>query len=77
MADITRYKPEDRRAVDALYRRVFGHKLVCEARHYPLLAKPISLMMLDYFAERDRVNRRQPFFRTTFFERRMLFERLQ
>ncbi|MEO8520490.1 MAG: GNAT family N-acetyltransferase, partial [Acidobacteriota bacterium] len=25
MADITRYKPDDRRAVDALYRRVFGH----------------------------------------------------
>lgn len=25
MADITRYKPEDRRAVEALYRRVFGN----------------------------------------------------
>ena len=25
MADIARYRPEDRRAVDALYRRVFGH----------------------------------------------------
>ena len=25
MADITRYKPDDRRAVEALYRRVFGH----------------------------------------------------
>lgn len=25
MADITRYKPEDKRAVDALYRRVFGN----------------------------------------------------
>lgn len=25
MADIDRYRPEDRRAVDALYRRVFGH----------------------------------------------------
>jgi GNAT superfamily N-acetyltransferase len=25
VADITRYRPEDRRAVDALYRRVFGH----------------------------------------------------
>jgi GNAT superfamily N-acetyltransferase len=25
MADIDRYKPEDRRAVEALYRRVFGH----------------------------------------------------
>ena len=26
---------------------------------------------------RDEVNRRYPFFRSTFFERRMLFERLQ
>ncbi len=25
MADVDRYRPEDRRAVDALYRRVFGH----------------------------------------------------
>ena len=25
MADITRYKPEDKRAVEALYRRVFGN----------------------------------------------------
>jgi len=25
MADITRYQPDDRRAVDLLYRRVFGH----------------------------------------------------
>ena len=61
----------------AFYRRVFGHRLVCEGRKYPLLEKPISLMTLDYFDARDRVNRRQPFFRSTFFERRMLFERLQ
>jgi GNAT superfamily N-acetyltransferase len=25
MADVTRYRPDDRRAVEALYRRVFGH----------------------------------------------------
>jgi len=61
----------------AFYKRIFGHKVVCEARPYPLLAKPISLMTLDYFAERERVNNRYPYFRSTFFERRMLFERLQ
>jgi len=61
----------------AFYKRVFGHQLVCAARPYPLLAKPISLMMLDYVAARDRINRRQPFFRSMFFERRSLFERLQ
>ena len=61
----------------AFYKRVFGHRLVCPARPYPLLEKPISLMELDYFGARARVNNRQPFFRSTFFERRMLFERLQ
>jgi hypothetical protein len=66
-----------RKEHQAFYRRTFGHKLMCEARPYPLLEKPISLMELDYFAERDRVNHRQPFFRSSAFERRMLFERLQ
>lgn len=61
----------------AFYKRTFGHQLVWGARPYPLLEKPISLMTLDYFAERDRVNRGYPFFRSTFFERRMMFERLQ
>ena len=61
----------------AFYKRVFGHRVACEARPYPLLAKPISLMTLDYFAERERVNNRYPYFHSTFFERRMLFERLQ
>jgi hypothetical protein len=57
----------------AFYRRVFGHRLVCEPRDYPSLAKPISLMALDYSLARERVPQRHPFFRSTFFERRMLF----
>lgn len=61
----------------AFYKRIFGHRIVCPERSYPLLEKPISLMTLDYFANRDRVNARYPFFRSTYFERRMLFERLQ
>ena len=28
----------------AFYRRTFHHRLICDARPYPLLAKPISLM---------------------------------
>ena len=59
----------------AFYRRVFGHRLICEPRHYPSLAKPISLMALDYMMARERVPLRHPFFRSTFFERRMLFAR--
>jgi hypothetical protein len=61
----------------AFYRRVFGHRLICEPRHYPSLAKPISLMALDYALARERVPQRYPFVRSTFFERRMLFGRSQ
>ncbi len=57
----------------AFYRRTFGHKLICDPRHYPSLTKPISLMALDFPTNRDRVMARYPFFRSTFFERRMLF----
>lgn len=66
-----------RREHEAFYKRVFNYKLVRDPRPYPTLLKPLNLMSLDYFAERDRVNRRYPFFRSTVFERRMMFERLQ
>jgi hypothetical protein len=61
----------------AFYKRIFGHKAVCEGRQYPTLIKPISLMVLDFPAMRDRVHERYPFFRSTVFERRMLFERFR
>jgi hypothetical protein len=59
----------------AFYRRTFNHRLICAARPYPLLAKPISLMTVDYAAVAEQVHQRYPFFRSTFFERRMLFDR--
>jgi len=59
----------------AFYKRLLGHEVVCEPRPYPSLQKPISLMSLDYRAGRERVLRRYPFFRSTYFEQRMLFER--
>jgi N-acyl-L-homoserine lactone synthetase len=59
----------------AFYRRVFGHRLICEPRHYPSLIKPICLMALDYRLTRQRVVQRYPFFRSTVAERRALFER--
>jgi hypothetical protein len=40
-----------------------------------LLAKPVSLMALEYAAARTAVPRRYPFFHSTHFERRMLFGR--
>ncbi len=58
----------------AFYRRVFRYRLVCEPRPYPLLAKPICLMMAHYPRFMEEVHRRYPFFRSTFIERRMLFE---
>jgi hypothetical protein len=57
----------------AFYRRVFGHRTICEPRHYPSLTKPICMMALDYASGKDRVLQRYPFFRSTHFERRMLF----
>jgi hypothetical protein len=59
----------------AFYKRTFRHHLICDARPYPLLAKPISLMTVDVAHIAEQVYRRYPFFRSTFFERRMLFER--
>jgi N-acyl-L-homoserine lactone synthetase len=54
----------------AFYRRAFGHELVCSPR-YPMLAKPVCLMM----AQVDEVYQRYQFLRSTFAERRLLFTR--
>ena len=59
----------------AFYKRLWGHKPVCPPRPYPNLQKPISLMTLEYNEARERTYRRYPFFHSTQFERRMLFER--
>ena len=53
----------------------FGHDVICGPREYPLLSKPITLMTVNYRDVMERVHRRYAFFRSTFFERRMLFER--
>jgi len=58
----------------AFYRRVFRHHTVVAARDYPMLTKPICLMSVYYRDVADQVLRRYPFFHSSFFERRMLFE---
>jgi hypothetical protein len=58
----------------AFFRRTFGHRLICDARPYPALQKPISLMTLEYQQEKERVLRRYPFYASTAAERRSLFE---
>jgi N-acyl-L-homoserine lactone synthetase len=59
----------------AFYRRAFNYQLLCEARPYPLLAKPVSLMAIRYPTDAEVARRRHPFFRSTHAERRMLFAR--
>jgi N-acyl-L-homoserine lactone synthetase len=55
----------------AFYRRAFGHEVVCEPRSYPMLAKPVCLMV----GQADQVYQRYQFLRSTFAERRLLFTR--
>ena len=59
----------------AFYRRAFNYQVLCEPRPYPLLAKPIGLMAIDYPSVAEGVHRRYPFLRSTHAERRMLFAR--
>ena len=59
----------------AFYRRVFRHQLVCEARAYPHLSKPICLMTIHYPTVAEDAYQRYPFFRTTASERTILFDR--
>jgi hypothetical protein len=57
------------------YQRTFNHRLICEPRPNPRLARTVSLMTTHHMSVADKVHRRYPFFRSSFFERRMLFER--
>ncbi len=64
-----------RKEHQAFYRRVFLHKPLCPPRPYPTLTKPLCLMAADYPAMCEKVFQRYPVFRSSAFERRMLFER--
>jgi N-acyl-L-homoserine lactone synthetase len=57
------------------YRRVFQYSPICEPRPYPSLLKPLSLMTVDCRSVRAIILHRYPYFHSTVFERRMLFER--
>jgi hypothetical protein len=59
----------------AFFRRTFCHRLICGSRPAPGLATSISLMTTCSAIVADPVQRRFPFFRSTFFERRHLFGR--
>lgn len=59
----------------AFYKRVFLQRALCEPRPYPTLTKPLCLMAAHYPTVRERIFERYPYFRSSYFERRMLFER--
>jgi len=59
----------------AFYRRAFNHRVICEPRPYPQLAKPICLMTVHFPTAADRLYRRYPFFRSSPLERQRLFNR--
>ena len=58
----------------AFYKRVFLNT-ISPPRDYPTLTKPICLMAIDFPSMREKVFTRYPFLRSSYFERRMLFER--
>jgi hypothetical protein len=59
----------------AFYKRLFGLKPLCPPRHYPSLAKPISLMAIHYPTVRQGIMARYPFLTSTAVEREKLFGR--
>lgn len=66
---VTTCRPEHQ----AFYRRVFGHEVIAAPRPYPNLTKPQGLLRLDQRARTSAVHRRYPFFRSTPWERSVLF----
>jgi hypothetical protein len=64
-----------RREHQTFYRRAFHHQLICEARPYPGLTKPLSLMMMHFPTLAEPLSQRYPFFCSTSVERRLLFGR--
>jgi N-acyl-L-homoserine lactone synthetase len=57
----------------AFYRRVFNYRLVSECRPYKTLKKPLSLLFLDFKAQKEIVEARYPFLRSTAAERLAVF----
>jgi N-acyl amino acid synthase FeeM len=59
------------------YERAFKYQTIGEARPCPPLLRPLSLMALHFPVAAAELYRRYPFFRSSAFERRRLFEREQ
>ena len=59
----------------AFYERIFGLTPVCEPRSYPQLNAPVCLMRANVAELWDGLIEKYPVFRSTYTERRMMFER--
>ncbi len=57
----------------AFYHRIFGSRQVGQPRPYPPFTVPVMLYDSECALNMERTLRRFPFFRSTAFERRMLF----
>ena len=62
-----------RREHQAFYRRVFNYRLMTDCRPYHTLKKPLSLLFLDYKEQKEAVEGRYPFLRSTPEERERVF----
>jgi hypothetical protein len=58
----------------AFYRRYLSFTLACPPRHYPTLAKPLSLMLLDFKKDASTIANRLPAFVSSAKEREGLYE---
>lgn len=61
----------------AFYRRVFDSEMIAPGRPYPGFVKKVALYRTEAHRNRNRFFARFPFFRSTEFERRMLFAKPQ
>ena len=59
----------------AFYKRGFFARVACPPRPYPLLSKPISLLLVDYIADRGRIEARHPYWKSSEEERERLLGR--
>jgi hypothetical protein len=57
----------------AFYRRGFFASSVCPPRPYPLLSKPIGLLLVDFIKDAERILRRHPYWASSEAERQALF----
>jgi hypothetical protein len=62
-----------RKEHEAFYRRAVFASPICPPRPYPLLSKPIGLLLVDFVRDAERILRRHPYWAASEAERQALF----